>query len=158
MTSTAAAPFDKPRGTFLGSLPAGSPIEGRAKQCHPEPVEGCACRRREKTGRLNGGRFFLFEDALDSGVDAVVAFVAGLEVAEFVVAIEQVERRDRRVLEAVDDRVLVIDRARLRDPELGCRGRHSSDVEFRWAARLMDRRSPRARAGRTYRARARLDP
>ncbi len=72
-------------------------------------------------------------------MQALEAAVAGLAVDELVVAVEHVVRRDELVLEALDERVPVVDRARPRDLHRAERvGRDLRDIELLGAARLVD--------------------
>src|SRR5512142_3037528 len=80
-------------------------------------VSLCISRRSRRRGvrveRLLVRRFV--QGARDGRLDAVEPLAARLEVPQFVLAVEHVERRYVLVLEAADDGVLVVDRDRLRE-------------------------------------------
>jgi hypothetical protein len=83
---------------------------------------------------------------IDRRFDAFEAFAAGLKVAQFVVAVEHVKRRDELVFETVDDRVVVVDSNRLNELHLfECIFGNGVDIEFVFGPRLVHRNERHAR-------------
>jgi hypothetical protein len=80
------------------------------------------------------------QDALYRRFDAIIAFVARLEMAQAMIVIEKIVCGHELIFESVHDRMGVIDSARLREAHGAARIRfNASEIQFLGRTRLMYR-------------------